>query len=102
VLRSKSCQNHHSEFNPSVTIVVNKQPMESAQSVESLMLANLLNVFNDRSPQSRAAAISKNYSPDIISASQTRYIEAMAKLISAYKPCWASHRGGSLNQVVPF
>jgi hypothetical protein len=30
------------------------------------MLANLLDIFNERSPESRAAAISKNYSTDIV------------------------------------
>lgn len=39
--------------------------MESIRSVDSLMFTNLLDIFNERSPKSRAAAIFKNYSPDI-------------------------------------
>jgi hypothetical protein len=76
--------------------------MESAQSVESLMLASLLKVSMNDHRRLEQLQYLRNIALISFSTSQARYIEAMVKSISAYKPCWTSRRGGSLNQVVPF
>jgi hypothetical protein len=77
--------------------------MESVQSIESLMLANLLDVFNERSSKSRAAAISKNYSTDIIFYELERVYRGHAevnlcvKLLLDKSPGWVFKPDGAVS-----
>jgi hypothetical protein len=57
--------------------------MESVQSIESLVLANLLDVFNQPSSKSRAAEISNNYSTDMIFYELERVYRGHAEVNSA-------------------
>ena len=62
---------------------------------QNLMTRSLLDVFNQRDPQQRAAAIGEVYGPDIVFYEEDGSVAGAAALRSGCNNCLTTHRASS-------